>query len=61
MPSESVTLRRMATSGEYSSTEEAIFDGAAAELERMSALLDGRDNFIVQQGLWSAFVAQLPE
>lgn len=38
MPSESITLRRMATCGEYSSTEEAVFDAAANEIERLSVV-----------------------
>ncbi len=31
-----------------------------AELEKAAALLEGRDKFIVDQGLWQTFVDQLP-
>jgi hypothetical protein len=31
-----------------------------AEIKRLRKLLDGRDKFIVDQGLWLAFVDQLP-
>ncbi len=38
----------------------SIFERAAAEIERLRALLNGRDDFIVDRGLWSDFVAALP-
>ena len=33
---------------------------SAAEIDRLQSLLNGRDNFIVSEGLWLKFVDTLP-
>ena len=45
--------------GGIASSLSEIFRGAADEIERLKNLLDGRDQFIVNNGLWHEFVANL--
>lgn len=40
--------------------ELSLCELAADEIEHLQKLLDGRDKFIVNQGLFEAFVATLP-
>lgn len=47
-------LRRRQYARTADATEQLLFD-AASEIERLEALLDGRDGFIVHAGLWEAF------
>lgn len=35
--------------------------GAADEIDKLTELLNGRDDFIVKQGLWHDFCDQLPK
>lgn len=44
---EARTLRRLAGSDEYSASETAIFDAAAAELEKLYELLRHADNVVM--------------
>lgn len=39
---------------------DALDEEAAEEIERLRANLNGRDDFIVDKGLWSEFMDTLP-
>lgn len=56
---EAVSLNKLASSGEYSASEEAIFRSAANELILYRKFLKERDDFIVQSDMWIPFIEWL--
>tara|TARA_R110000772_G_scaffold89304_2_gene185118 strand:- start:11932 stop:12153 length:222 start_codon:yes stop_codon:yes gene_type:complete len=54
-------LSELAHAALYMRTEAATITTLQAENEHLQNLLNGRDRWLVDNGCWEAFVAQLPQ